>query len=210
MARLLVQWSLIALANKPADTKPDNLKNFRLAFNHSYPLLNANEDDTDLESETADWFEGVYGEIIDDNDNSNKRAISSFLYQFHNYLTKTQGFAKIESGDVFEAKNARHRVHADIITIDEFSEFKSFLLNKGNHVGNDVFLRMSKRDSNLPTVVALIALLGYRCGLRRREALHLRLGDVHDLYKVLLIRPHRTRGLKTLSSKRRLSTDLSN
>jgi hypothetical protein len=28
MARLLVQWSLIALANKPADTKPDNLKNF--------------------------------------------------------------------------------------------------------------------------------------------------------------------------------------
>jgi hypothetical protein len=55
-------------------------------------------------------------------------------------------------------------------------------------------------------VVCLLIILGYRCGLRRSEAYHLRACDVDrgpDI--MLLLRDIPDRGLKTLNSRRRLN-----
>lgn len=203
MARLLVEWSQCAMGSMPAKTTHHALNGFRQSFNRCYALLPATDQDIDLGAMEADWFEGVYGELLDDCPRSQKRHDAGFLSKFHRHLVETQGAARLRSSDTFQDMRRRPQVHADLITIDEFSEVMDTLLNQGTRVGNGAFLKLNARHPDLPRVVALIAVLGYRCGLRRREALHLRLCDIHGFHKTcLLVRPHKIRRLKTLSSIR--------
>lgn len=205
MARLLVEWSLVTMKQSPHNTTHPELNRFRQSFSRCYALLEATDADIEVESAEAEWFEGVYGELLDDCPLSQKRYDARFLSRFHHHLVERHSAVQIQTAKTFQDKRRRPRVHADLITIDEFSAFKDRVLNQGNQVGNEAYLTLSNRHPDLPHVVALIAVLGYRCGLRRREALHLRLCDVHGPHKTcLLVRPHHLRRLKTHSSQRQI------
>ena len=82
---------------------------------------------------------------------------------------------------------------ARIISEAEFAQVK-WMIAQGRH---------RVYHAQLPTVLSLIAILGYRCGLRRMEVLRLRLMDCHLFGRaMLLIRPFAERSLKSRNATR--------
>lgn len=90
--------------------------------------------------------------------------------------------------------SGKSRVSANLICEREFSLFKSTVLAE----------YASTRDESLARVY-LAGLLGYRLGLRRREAQMVRLYDIHPgSQPILIVRPSRLASLKTQAARRQL------
>ncbi|MBU2758676.1 tyrosine-type recombinase/integrase [Acidithiobacillus sulfurivorans] len=69
--------------------------------------------------------------------------------------------------------------------------------------------RHALHHHQLPDLLTLVAILGYRCGLRRMEVLRLRMTDCHlEGQARLLIRPFSERRLKTRNATRALPLDV--
>ncbi len=142
----------------------------------------------------TNFIEDVYIQVIDDIDTQSlRRKVSRLLHSFHIYVVKHYDVVEIDYGAVLGDMYAPTPVDANLFFIDEFKK----LLNVLDE--SDLIINHPK----LVTATKIIAILGYKCGLRRNEALKLRLIDFHGSYSpMLLIRFHVGRRLKTFSSKR--------
>ncbi|MET0115988.1 MAG: site-specific integrase [Sedimenticola sp.] len=120
------------------------------------------------------------------------------LQGFHDQLVDDYGLEAIRFETLDGFVPERHAVRANIITPGEYREIIDRLWpwrNSGNFEGRRRFL---------------LVVLGYRCGLRRREALKLKIRDIAGRVEVRIrVRKNKYGSLKSRSSRRWLPvTDL--
>jgi integrase len=117
------------------------------------------------------------------------------LNDFHQFLVvqyPTQVEA-ITNTDILNSKRDYY-VDANLLHPEEFKQLTQHLLQQKNALHPD-----------MPTVQKLVSILGFYCGLRRNEALKLKLIDLQDPPQAeLWIQHHKERKLKTANAVRRL------
>ena len=149
-------------------------------------------EDLDLLDLDVDDFETLYELAARRVGTESRRAYFwGRLRDFHDYLF-LGGAPDIDLRELdgWVAKGSV-RVSANLVTEREFQRFKKALEMNRNHPAAEM--------------VFLAGMLGYRAGLRRREAQMLRIHDVHpgpDPF--LLIRPSKLASLKSNAAKRRI------
>jgi len=145
---------------------------------------------------SSDEFEEAYTLILDAIDSQNhKRRIAKTLYQFHRYIEKYHEITHIDYQGVLGAYSAPMPVDANLLWVDEYERIQESIKKSD----------LIQKHPDLVDVINLIFTLGFRCGLRRMEALRLRLIDLSGTYKPdLLVRPFLGRRLKTNSSRRKI------
>jgi len=152
--------------------------------------------DDDLLELSRDEFEEAYTLLLDDIDSKGlRKKVARALYQFHMFLEKHQHIVKIDYLSVLGAFSAPAPVDANLIWVDEY-------LGMQDAIAQSNLIEM---HPDMVDIAQLILTLGYRCGLRRMEALRLRLVDLSGSYDPeLLVRPFLGRRLKTNSSRRKI------
>lgn len=150
----------------------------------------------DLLSLSRDEFEEAYTLLLDDIDSKGlRKKVARALYQFHVFLEKYYQVARIDYHSTLGAFSAPAPVDANLIWVDEYLEMQDAIAQSN----------LIEMHPDLVDITQLILTLGYRCGLRRMEALRLRLIDLSGKYDPeLLVRPFLGRRLKTNSSRRKI------
>jgi integrase len=142
----------------------------------------------------GDEIQVIYDAMLGNIPSASERAYAGrVLSYFHEYLRQVWKVAAVDL-EGFTGTAGPKELDVDANIIDE-------------HIVNVAIetLQASGHDNRLRKIWILILLLGYGCGLRRREALCLRMQDIHwDFSSELLIR----RSVKTNDSMRRVPLDL--
>lgn len=183
-------------------------------------------DDIRLFDLEPDALEVIYESMLEAQIGDGKqRTLGKAIYEFHAFLMHCYKYPAISPYSVLGIGQGVPRVDARILSEDQFQSLLVVLGSCG----------LELRTPRLVTAARLISILGFRLGLRRNEALKLRLCDLHlpkfsvaesvriqqrhpDMHRLskeelaelalpidLLIRPHAQRGLKTQNATRRLS-----
>lgn len=171
-----------------------------------------------------DALEIVYESSLDAQaTDSKRRTLAKAIQAFHTFLQRRYGYPPISPYSILGIGKGVPRVDARIISEDQYQLVLQALGTCG----------LELRTPRLVTAARLLLILGFRLGLRRNEALKLRLCDLHvpefsteeiariqarhpnmrrltrdeqaglELPVDLLIRPHAQRGLKTQNAVRR-------
>jgi len=150
----------------------------------------------DLLSLSRDEFEEAYTLLLDDIDSKGlRKKVARVLYQFHVFLEKYYQVVRIDYHSTLGAFSAPAPVDANLIWVDEYLEMLDAIAQSN----------LIEMHPDMVDITQLILTLGYRCGLRRMEALRLRLIDLSGKYESeLLVRPFLGRRLKTNSSRRKI------
>ncbi|SNY58621.1 hypothetical protein SAMN06297280_3448 [Arsukibacterium tuosuense] len=157
-----------------------------------------------------DELSELYTQVIDEGTSlisQTKRA--RILRDFHIYLEMTYQVSPCHLFQQYIAKSQRLEaltVDANILMPWEYRHACDFLLNSTEQQSGLSYLQTR--------AVILLLILGFRCGLRRREVYFLRLQDIEiptnaksdrlSDYATLYITPHEQRSLKTTSAERRI------
>lgn len=167
-------------------------------------------------------MESVYEGLLEAQPTDGKRRVlAKGIYEFHTFLERRYHYPPISPYAVLGIGQDVVSVDARILSEDQYQAVLRALDICG----------LELRTPRLVTAAKLFLVLGFRLGLRRNEALKLRLCDIHlpqlaadaskrihqshpnmrkltlaelDLSVDLLVRPHAQRGLKTQNSVRRL------
>lgn len=144
----------------------------------------------------AEELEETYTQVLDDIESrGERRKQARALSMFQAYLEQQHHVEPIDRHGVLGIQSSPAPVDANIIWIDEFEALLRYL-EEG---------QLEKIHPDLVPITQCIAVLGYRCGLRRNETLKLRLIDIQGkANQEVLVRPHSERRLKTTSSQRRI------
>lgn len=199
IAQLLNEWCRF-MASRPSTAgnrlKASTIRRYLTSVGKRLPGLVDSDNVARLSSAE---LEGLYEAILDDAPSlGERRRMGAGLREFHHFLCVQHHAEPLQKASgVLGTGSMLAPVDANLISFDEYEAARQ-------HVrGQD--LELVHRD--LPTVCDLMLILGFRCGLRRMEALRLRIGDHHSLgVAATRITPHSDRTLKTLSSKRTLPT----
>ena len=200
ISRLLLEWTKWHLGGNDDDPHLSGKKRIENSSAARYlrtiarHLITLAEDENLLEMEAED-FESLYelsaARVV-------RRKERDYFWgritSFHRFLTLAGAPSlDIRELDGFEAAGA-HRVSANLVGEPDFQAFKRSVMAADGWGLDTPHLR-----------ILLAAILGFRCGLRRREVQMLQLHDVHpepDPY--LVIRSSEFARLKSHSSHRRL------
>jgi integrase len=141
----------------------------------------------------------IYEEIIDEAPTPGLRAsISKNLRDFHEFMEDQYGIVPLnEDAPWGQGISGSTEVDAKVIWPNEYQEALSFLKHKSE-------TEADAEQKHLWQARQLVLILGYRCGMRRREVLYLRKQDI--LVEETLVRPHSERSLKSSASNRRIPT----
>lgn len=194
--RLLSAWAL-HLCTKPASSG----KRLALSTIYQYvrqtgPRLIGLAGESDITCYEIEEFEELYTEVIADAQNTGFRnKLGAGLREFHHFLHLHYGVPRLAEIMDLGGGSILHPVDANLITLDEYQEIRGRIRTAD--------LELMAED--LPTIVELILVLGFRCGLRRMEALMLRIQDVHLLGREeIIVRRYKGHRLKTDNGKRKL------
>lgn len=151
---------------------------------------------TPLGQISAEAFEHAYSEILDYTlTNGQRRKTAHALNKFHKFLVEHFEIPIISYKDILSEAYSPIFVDANIISEDIFQSCLSAL----DYSGIDI------KHPDLLTCFKIIFILGYRCGLRRNEALKLRMVDISGRSEIHLhIVDHEFRALKTKNSERKI------
>nr|WP_241201295.1 hypothetical protein [Pseudomonas toyotomiensis] len=172
-----------------------------------------------------DALELVYESALDAQaTDSKRRTLAKAVQEFHTFLQRRYNYPTISPYSILGIGKGVTRVDARIISEEQYQLVMQALGTCG----------LELRTPRLVTAARLLLILGFRLGLRRNEALKLRLRDLHlpefsaaecahiqarqshmrrlskdeqariELPVDLLIRPHAQRGLKTQNAVRSL------
>lgn len=146
-----------------------------------------------------DYIEMVEGVLEDIDNNSVRRRAASALRSFCTYLAKEKRVAAMSDPSIFNMASAKGlSVDANLISVGTF-----YLALRSLTDGS---LPDHSSDPRLNDALCQIATLGFFAGLRRSEAIGLRLSDLEitskDVY--LYVRPNNLRDLKSSNAFRRL------
>ena len=141
-------------------------------------------------------LEELYHEVIADSTNLRIRdRLRSGLREFHHFLHSEYGMSPLAQVAQLGGGSTLHPVDANLISLDEYYEIRNQIRNAD----------LELKAPELPVILELLFILGFRCGVRRMEALRLRIEDVHLLGESeILVRPYEGHGLKTTSSRRKV------
>lgn len=187
ITHLLLEWSYYLLSREASTVQR------YLGAIGSY-LIAAFEKEEFVEQEPP-WFEARYEKVLANIKGEKEKTFArKTLGRFHRFLIMTYGAPDLGKG-FFSGRvgPAEYTVDANLITCTEFDRIKRSL-------GGDDPMR-----TRVATAALIIAILGFRCGLRRNEAYYLRVRDIQGIrYPEIVLRPHSKRGLKSGASTRRI------
>jgi integrase len=158
--------------------------------------------DADPSTLTIEQLEDLYREALDDDWDQdpagvkaqtvqrNKRATISAIVMFHKYLVKHAGVAPLDELAYLQKPRGLLPVDANFITVDEYLRVLS-----------EISGPRGPADDYLRTVLRLIVILAFRCGLRRCEVLYLMAHDFDDADH-LHVRNNKFRRVKTSNANR--------
>lgn len=172
-----------------------------------------------------DTLETAYESVLEAQSTEGKRRVlAKAIHEFHTFLQRRYSYPPVSPHSLLGIGRGVIRVDARILSEDQFQSIQQAL----NACGLEL------RTPRLVTAAKLLLVLGFRLGLRRNEALKLRLQDLHTPFLCgdecsriqarhpnrralpsnelsdlalpvdLLVRPHSQRGLKTQNATRRL------
>lgn len=147
-----------------------------------------------------DTLQGAYQQILEDSASENQRQkLVVCLRAFHRYLVNTRYVVEeIDEGEAFGSANEDLTVDSNLILEDEYLQTAACLKESPLTDGKQA-------DERLRTIARLLLVLGFRCGLRRMEALKLQRWDFLERDPAeLLIRPWEERKLKTPNAVRKI------
>jgi len=150
---------------------------------------------SDLLTLESDELHDIYSEIVERcPTEKSKHNVGCRLAAFHEFLVIRCGVQPVDFSDItVTAGPAELGVDANLITLIEFDRVKKGLVPKLD------------KASRVQKMQFLIAILGFRCGLRRSEARKLRLRDFQGYTEPeLLIRNNRYGYVKSNESIRRV------
>lgn len=123
-----------------------------------------------------------------------RRNLSRALYEFERYLV-SKGKERVEDESIFCGRFGLSAVDANLVTFEEYDA----ALKEVDKVWP------TRDNPELNQIGKTLLCLGFRCGLRRREALHCLTTDIGPApdYE-FLVRPSEHRKLKSRSARRRI------
>jgi len=192
--RLLSAWAL-HLCTKPGSSgKRLALSTIRQYVRQAGIRLASLAGESDITSYDISEFEELYTEVIADAQSSGVRnKLCAGLREFHFFLHRDYGVPRLSEVMNLGGGSILHPVDANLITLDEYQEIRRSIKRAD--------LELIAHD--LPIIAELIFVLGFRCGLRRMEALMLRIQDVHLMGRsAIIVRRYAGHRLKTANAKR--------
>ena len=166
LVEALGQWCLEYMRSKRLTgikIKPSSMKTFLSSIGPSL-VRNATELNIHEMSET-DW-DNLYERVLEDSRSPKNRSYKAGrLVTFHRFLTMSYPVP-----DVYIARptNERNHVDSNIVTPKEYKDIL-------NTISRDIH-----QSERIRRIQRLLVILGYRCGLRRNEALTLQIHDLQD------------------------------
>ncbi|MBE7564002.1 tyrosine-type recombinase/integrase [Acidithiobacillus sp. HP-6] len=162
-------------------------------------MLQVLEDTQLVESFGDPSWRQLYEDLLEQVDTVHQRVhLIRAIREWHQFLVERQG--------------------VDPLLLQDLGGFQIDVIPDAQVISEAEFVRLKKRlqdgrhalhHQQLPNLLTLVAILGYRCGLRRMEVLRLRLTDCHLIGQArLLIRPFSERRLKTRHATRALPLDV--
>lgn len=203
--QMMTQWALEMLGRAEAGVagrkgrnplQPSSIATYLNAFDKELLACAGKDDISHYDpEELRDLYDDVVKAV---KKQSQKHTASYRLTQFHRFLMRAYGAPVIDMGGMVASKGPPVLgVDANLLSPHMF---RSLLYSLGWSL---------PQRSRLQTMRCLVVLLGYRCGLRRREALTVRLGDIMGIVTPeLVIRTSYLNRLKTTDSARRLPLHL--
>ncbi len=175
LLQLIARWCLERLRNARYDEKlrPSSLRTY---YSTIFPELVAFGYDFDIAAPDPESWEALYDCVImrvDDSEEQKTRKVR-LLTSFHDFLRDTIGAPEIDLPDLAGISG---RVNANIISHREYHRIKECLTNNNNI------------PERLREMQVLLLILGFRCGLRRNEALKLLLTDFQIERNLAIIPP---------------------
>jgi integrase len=143
----------------------------------------------------SDELHDVYQEVIDIcPTKKSKNTAGTRLYGFHQFLSSKLGAPSVDFSDLgVKSGPAETGVNANLISFDSYDQMQMSLCP------------IYPKASRMRKMQFLLAIIAFRCGLRRKEALKLRLIDFQgDAEPELLVRSNRYAYVKSSESTRRL------
>ncbi|WP_461437269.1 tyrosine-type recombinase/integrase [Marinobacter nauticus] len=193
---MLAAWALHMCTKPAASGKRLALSTIRQYVRQTGTRLSALAGDGDISNYDIAEFEELYTEVLADAQSPGFRnQLSVGLREFHHFLTHNYGVPKLSEVMNLGGGSILHPVDANLITLDDYQEIRRRI--------RDAELELIAPD--LPTIVELIFVLGFRCGLRRMEALMLRIEDIHLMGRsAIIVRRYAGHRLKTANAKRQI------
>jgi integrase len=198
--RAIVEFAIHILGGRSSKTK------LAVSSAERYSLLIARrlgqrldgEDPSQMPEEIEDHFRGVleddWEELSSEDENlpapKNKRPTVEALRLFQKFLEDERGAPKL-SEELAAALKRRGLlpVDANFITVDEYQRVLKAIHRTGHP------------DRSVRAMLWLNVVLGFRCGMRRKEAFYLRVEDF-DKAEHFYVRSHKLRKVKTSNSTR--------
>ncbi|MDR3739873.1 MAG: hypothetical protein P4L40_12745, partial [Terracidiphilus sp.] len=154
---------------------------------------------------SSDDLEGIYRAALDeidpeDDTPSVRRCLVESLRAFHEFLVRKHRVKPLLDTSMFLLHRFGSTVDANLITFEEYHEVLAWLDRNWP----------SNLDPALQPMARIMVILGFRCGLRRNEALAINWFAVCSggPKPELLIQPYSGHRLKSSSAKRRLPLSL--
>ena len=190
---LLSDWlkSLLGKGGKRAPLKVSTLRGYLSSIGRRLAEV-FNEQTLSLMQ--AEEFEDAYSVVLDSLEGRGlRRKVAKVILQFHVFVADNHHVPEIQYHQTLGVSNSPIPVDANLIWADEYYQILTFIENSN----------LIEIHPDLSEIAQLLFMLGYRCGLRRMEALKLRIIDFQNGQKAhLIIRPHHERRLKTKNSQR--------
>lgn len=190
---LLADWlrTLSGKTGKSASLKVSTLRGYLSSIGRRLAeVFNEQE----LSSMQPEEFEDVYSVVLDSIESRGlRRKVAKLVLQFHQFIVDKHQAPAIKYHQTLGVSSSPIPVDANLIWVDEYYQILTFIENSN----------LIEIHPDLSEIAQLLFTLGYRCGLRRMEALKLRVIDFQNGQKPhLIIRPHHERRLKTKNSQR--------
>jgi integrase len=174
----------------------------RTVIRHVGDMLQESEEDLIAVSQvSAEILEDIYREALEgidpeDETPSVRKRLAHSLRAFHNFLVRKHGVKPLEDTSLFSVHRIGSPVDANLITLEEYHKILEWLDRNWPPT----------LDPGLQPLARMMVILGFRCGLRRGEALGIKCAAVRGFgpKPELLIQPSSGHLLKSTSAKRRL------
>jgi integrase len=172
--------------------QPSSVKTYIDAIGKRLISVTGHLEILDLES---DELHDLYSEVIDISPTKKaKHRVGARLAAFHQFLMVRFGAPSVDFSDLsVHSGPAELGVDANLLSFSSFDQLKKVLCPSYT------------KASRLRKIQLLIAIIGFRCGLRRGEVIKLRLIDLQgEAEPELLVRTNRYAYVKSSNSVRRL------
>ncbi len=190
--RLLTDWALAMIAgDDEASLEPPSIARY---FSAVWKILLASADDEDITS----FDESAYLELYDEalsicSRDSSRHYAQGVLMNFHRWLEKTRSAPEVDFTELDNYTTSVGAVNANLISPSEF--YKTLA-----RIDDPSYIA----DEYLREACALIFILLFRCGFRKREVLKLQVRDFREFGHVIKIRPSEYGSVKSRQSIRNL------